>query len=148
MRSFKRLFFALVAGTVLQSAAAGETTYTARVEDGQIVKTGEFSCHDHIYVYIESDSKQNVHRSVFVSWRKPSGATVRYREREFIQVDSDHFYAWDGVVFRPGGKSGISGALMNLQDPSAGLEDVIGRWRVRIDLPGKDRETVEFNVLC
>ncbi|MEM7194044.1 MAG: hypothetical protein AAF402_03780 [Pseudomonadota bacterium] len=130
-----------------QSAFANTQTYTATVLSGKIKKSASFTCTDDIYIYHIADANADETKTVKVSWIDPLGDRVRLQERSFENTGSGQ-YVWDGITIEGGGGSGLSGMLTGLFDPSAGYEDVIGEWTIKLELPQGGVEKIQFDVLC
>ena len=82
-----------------------------------------------------------------MSWFHPAGVQVRSAERALLSLESAFSHSRDGAAFEPSGDI-VSSSLASLMDDSAGLENVIGSWRVRVRMSDGLTHSNNFDVLC
>lgn len=120
--------------------------YLTTEADGAIEsahKDRRFECDDVIYLFVESGSASAADSSIKATWMDPAGVE-RVVGRRGFERGSGGYWAWSGLqLSRPSGAS-----LLQILDPSAGMEAFIGDWTVRVEVDGRNVASMQFNVLC
>ena len=148
MKKFASIILVVIATlATMQTIHASTEVYTAAVRGEKIVKTDDFTCSDDVYVYVVNSESHNVEELVEYTWKDPAGIAVRKETRPLEQVADNGSYGWDGIIFNAGGDN-IMSAFTSFLDPSAGLEDVIGKWKISLVIPNQGEREINFNVSC
>lgn len=148
MNTFNKTLVAMLLGSVIVPSHATENAYTALVNNDKVVKEKRFSCTDSIYVFVETERAGQSIDVATIRWSDPAGQIVKTEKRNFIPIAGNSAYVWDGLEFSAGGSGLLSNIGMGFFDPSSGLEDVVGKWKVDITLDSGDEHALVFDVMC
>ena len=138
--------FFLLSPTLLNAdSSASYTIYLATTDgDGKLQRAGErpeFDCSETVYLVVESAGPQDSAMQAY--WFGPAGKERVRATRDFEQ-DRTRWWAWSGLKLnRPSG-----GGFFSIFDPSHGLDEFIGAWKVHVDIGPHRMTTIEFSVLC
>lgn len=144
--NFKTSFTALILFflvTALSRAASGEALEVFMSRDSRgIIRTETFFCHDTIYANIIPRDLKKGSNKASVSWINPKGKEQDYTEQDFNSGDSVRVWFW--LKLHPS----FGGRFLKAIDPSFGMEDYIGAWRLKLRINGEPHETRTFFVTC
>ena len=103
----------------------------------------EFSCSDKIFAVIELSGLSKDKHKLDAVWRDPQGKDREFTEYEF-QAHNNNERIWVWLkLHRP-----AEAALVSFINPSAGMDEFIGQWELRLAIDNEPFETKSFNVLC
>lgn len=144
------LGLALFTWSVLMTATAlagpEHTIYlTKEVKDGVPLNKPreEFSCSDKIYAVLELNGLAKGRYHLEAIWRGPRGKDQEHTEYPFTAVrQKERVWVWLKLHRSP------EAALVQFANPSAGMDEFIGKWKIRLLLNGKPVASKEFSVLC
>lgn len=116
------------------------------VKEGDIPKTTnqrEFTCSDTVYVIIRTRGLADGIHAIQVEWFDPLGDRQELTQFEASTTGEESMiWAW----LRLHAPEGL-GIARNF-DPSHGMRNFIGRWRVKIEIDHRHRATDWFDMLC
>jgi len=139
------LIIALLFSNTVYSSSPHSVYLTATELDGipaQQPET-EFSCSDKIFAVLELSGLSKQKHKLDAIWRDPHGKDREFTEYEF-QTHSDNERIWVWLkLHRP-----AEAALVSFINPSAGMDEFIGQWELRLIIDDKPFETKNFNILC
>lgn len=104
---------------------------------------GTFACTDNVFVVIDIlDYPPGMHQ-LGVRWTDPSGTQREFTRHEFRVVGKEEqIWAWIKLSRAPGA------GMLRWLDSSAGMEEFIGQWKVRVELDEQHVGELEFEVIC
>lgn len=111
-------------------------------DSGGLIRTETFFCHDTIYVNIIARYLKKGSYRASVSWINPKGKEQNYAEQYFNSGDTVRVWFW--LKLHPS----LGGRFLKAIDPSFGMEDYIGEWRLKLRINGELQETRTFFVTC
>ena len=100
-----------------------------------------FYCKDRMYAVV-SEVKEKGKHMMWAEWISPKGE--RYWSQSNFSVADSSLDAWVWLKLNPG----FGGSLFSKIDPSAGMEKLLGRWRVKIFLDERLVQEKRFIVWC
>ena len=139
------LIFTVSLSNTAHSEAPHNVYLTATESDGIPVQqpATEFSCSDKIFAVIELSGLSKQKHKLDAIWRDPQGKDREFTEYEFqAHDDNERIWVWL-KLHRP-----AEAALVSFINPSAGMDEFIGQWELRLAIDNKPFETKSFNVLC
>lgn len=150
MNTFKTLFstslvLAFTFGGSVSAAGNHHVYFTAMESNGVPVQqpATEFSCSDKIFAVIELSGLSREKHRLDAVWRDPQGKDREFTEYEF-QAHNDRERIWVWLkLHRP-----AEAALVSFINPSAGMDEFIGKWELRVAIDNKPIETKNFSVVC
>ncbi len=132
-------------GNTVLSASPHNVYLTASESEGIPVQqpATEFSCSDKIYAVIELSGLSREMHKLDAVWRDPQGKDREFTEYEFqANNDSERIWVWL-KLHRP-----AEAALVSFINPSAGMDEFIGKWELHLAIDNEPLETKSFSVLC
>ncbi len=103
----------------------------------------QFSCSDKIYAVMELNGLPKGQYQLDAQWQDPRGSDREHTKYPFKATrKKERIWVWLKLHRAP------EAALVQFANPSAGMDEFIGRWKLRLLLNGKPLATKEFNVLC
>ena len=146
----KRFFLALCVSISMYSslvyATPAHNVYlTASEREGKPLAqpATEFSCHDKIFAVIEIDGLSRDRHKLDALWRDPSGKDREHTAYEFtVNDNTTRLWVWL-KLHRP-----MEAALAAFMNPSAGMDEFIGKWELRVAIDDKQINMKSFSVLC
>jgi len=141
---------ALILGVCLPlagHAAAYEVYLTARAHSGVPLRepAGTFSCDDKIYAVLEvnlADSGSGP-RTLRATWRNPYGEDQEITEYPF-QITNGNARVWVWLKLHRSGEA----AIVQFLNPSAGKEEFVGQWELRMQVDEREVAKKSFEVVC
>lgn len=130
----------------LAQASPNHKVYLTSSELGGVPQpqpTSEFSCGDKIYAVIETAGLSRERHKLEAIWRDPNGKDREHTEYEF-QVNNARERIWVWLKLHRSSDA----ALMSFINPSAGMDEFIGEWELRLAIDSKPIDTRSFSVLC
>lgn len=146
-----KLILAAALGTILSAAAVAQNPYeiylTAQENAGvPLHKPSEtFACSDKIYGVLEinqPDGGTGQH-TLYAIWRNPAGEDQEVTKYQF-QTNNGYARVWVWLKLHRSGEA----AIVQFMNPSAGMEEFVGMWELRVQVDGKDIGKKAFEVLC
>ena len=144
-----RIAFALALGLLLslsvQAAASYKVYLTNQAKDGvPLNRPGDnFGCSDTIYAVIELKDVSPEKHELEAFWRDPAGKDrERTRYPFWVRRDRERIWVWLKLHSPP------ESALVQWANPSAGMEEFIGEWEIRLFIDGQQIERKKFEVIC
>jgi hypothetical protein len=102
-----------------------------------------FSCSDSVFVVVDIvEYPAGLHR-LGIRWEDPSGTQREYSEYEFRLI-GDRERVWGWIKLHRASGAGV----LRWLDSSAGMEEFIGQWRVKVEIDGQPVGESGFQVLC
>jgi len=139
------LFVCAAPFSVSWAAAKHNVFLTKDVNDGvpQNKPTTDFGCSDQIFAVMElRDLPQGKHKLDAI-WRDPSGRDREHTKYPFQAVRKlERIWVWLKLHQSP------EAAMVTFVNPSAGMDEFIGRWKLTLTLDGKPLAVKEFKVVC
>lgn len=139
------LILALAFSESAVSSSHHSVYLTAAESDGIPVAqpATEFSCSDKIFAVIELSGLSREKHKLDAVWRDPHGKDREFTEYEFqTHAEQERIWVWL-KLHRP-----AEAALVSFLNPSAGMDEFIGQWELRLAIDNKPLETKNFNILC
>lgn len=102
-------------------------------------ETDQFNCRNKVYIDFIFDAEKGSNHLLEAFWIGPDG-----KQKEYTRYESIGNRAWLWLKLHPS----FGGGLLSGIDPSAGMSDFIGKWKVKIYLDGKLLEKRFFYVVC
>ena len=131
--------------TAALAAPSHKVYLTAEATDGVPGNTAaeDFGCSDTIYAVVESHGLAKKKHFLEAVWRDPHGKDrERTRYPFWVQRDQERIWVWL-KLHRPG-----EAALVQFVNPSAGMDEFIGEWQIRLFLADTPITTKKFRVIC
>ncbi|MDJ0958206.1 MAG: hypothetical protein QNI91_15165 [Arenicellales bacterium] len=130
----------------LTFATPGHNIYlTASEQEGVPLAQPEtqFSCNDKIYAVIELDGLSRDKHKLDAIWRDPRGKDREHTEYEFmVHGNTERIWVWL-KLHRP-----MEAAIVAFMNPSAGMDEFIGKWELHLAIDSKLIDKRSFSVLC
>jgi len=104
-------------------------------------RADSFDCHDDIYIHAVFFNLEDNDHEASVEWINPKGLRQSNYSHRFKEVN---YHAWFNLKLDPA----FGGRFLKTLDPSAGMDEFIGRWSVRFYLDGKLIVDKMFYVAC
>jgi len=104
----------------------------------------KFDCLDKIYAVTDVKNMPKGKHLVEYRWINPHGETQETTRYNFHVKDSAVTNLWSWLQLSRGKGAG----LFQWLDPSTGLEEFIGEWRVDLFVNGKELQRANFEVNC
>ena len=102
-----------------------------------------FDCSDKIFSVAELKHYPRGKHQLTVRWVDPHQTTRETTSYPFhIQRDSTRIWAWLSL------SRGAGAGILQWIDPTAGLEEFIGRWTMQMEIDGKTIAESNFEVSC
>lgn len=143
---FISLFISCGLPAGVASAGAEHNIYLTRdaKDDIPLNKPREqFSCSDKIYAVLELNGLDKGRYQLDAVWRGPRGKDQEHTKYPFTVVrKKERIWVWLKL------HRDSAAALVQFANPSAGMDEFIGQWQLRLMLNGKPLATKKFNVLC
>ncbi len=120
-------------------------TYLTRIEVNQqpsVEATDQFDCSDRIYLVIETQALKTGEHTLEVGWFDPQDKQREFTRFPYHAAPVTRVWAW---LQLHGSKGAIIGQFF---DPSSGMEEFIGGWRVMIEIDNVSIGEAGFQVLC
>lgn len=111
--------------------------------------TTEFACSDKIYAVVEVNDPelkgQNTTKNLLLQavWRDPHQQDREHTEYNF-SLFNGHARVWVWLKLNRSSES----ALVQFINPSAGMDEFIGEWQLRLKIDGELIDKRKFAVLC
>ena len=131
--------------TLVQAAPAHRIYLTASEQEGRPVTqpAAEFSCHDKIFAVIEIDGLSQGRHKLDAVWRDPSGQDREHTAYEFTSHGgSEKLWVWLKM------HRSMEAAVVAFMNPSAGMDEFVGEWELRVFVDSKPINNKSFSVLC
>ena len=107
------------------------------------LQTNEFDCGEKIYLYAElGELKEGPHRAE-AHWKNPKGKLQQVSSHEFT-TGGKPYAVWLWLKLLPS----TGGELFGDIDPSIGMGEFFGRWKVKLYLDGEFVAERVFYVAC
>lgn len=132
----------------VQGAAKDEYTLylTAKADSGDPANepARRFSCSDKIYAVLEINRPGDTTRhTLFATWRNPSGEDQEFTKYSF-QLINGRARIWVWLKLRRSAES----SLVQFMNPSAGMEEFVGEWELRLRVDEQSIGKKKFEVIC
>ena len=106
--------------------------------------TTDFSCNDKIYGVVEinrpGDSGKH---TLYATWRNPAGEDQEHTQYEFETFEgSARLWVWLKL------RASAEASIVKFLNPSAGMDEFVGQWEIRLQIDGKPIAKKTFKVLC
>ncbi len=118
---------------------------TAKTHDGvpSHEASAEFGCSDQIYAVITGNGLAKSRHLLEAVWRDPRGKDREHTRYPFVvRHDQERIWVWLKLHRPP------EAALVQFMNPSAGMDEFVGEWRVKVLVDGRLIEQKKFNVVC
>ena len=103
----------------------------------------QFTCKDKIYAVLETDGLNKKDYTLEAEWFGPDGKREEYTRYNFKGWGgSQRFWVWLKLNSPP------EAALARFVNPSAGYEDFIGPWILKLSVNGEALGSSRFEVAC
>ena len=147
MKSLARcLIAALWAGLPVPDAHGLDVavSFSSEMEGVAPRRTGEteFTCSDTVYILIESPGLEPGVHDVELRWYDPTGERRELTKFPAHANPGEPIWAW--LKLHAPAKSGLVRAV----DPSHGMRDFIGRWKVKVLIDDRPAADAAFDMLC
>ena len=127
-------------------AAPAHKIYLTASEQGGIPLAQpdtEFSCHDKIFAVIEVDGLSEDKHRLDAVWLDPLGKDREHTTYEFmVYGNTTKLWVWLKL------HRSMEAAVVAFMNPSAGMDEFIGKWELRIAIDGQPIEKKSFSVNC
>lgn len=104
-----------------------------------------FSCGDKIFAVVElshADGRDGEHE-LQVTWRNPASEDQEITRYPF-EIMNGYARIWAWLKLHRSGEA----SLVQFMNPSAGMEEFVGMWELRVRVDGKRIATRQFEVIC
>lgn len=121
------------------------TILTAKTHDGvpSNEPNSEFGCGDRIYAVITANGLAKSQHLLEAIWRDPQGKDREHTRYPFVvRYDRERIWVWLKLHRPP------EAALVQFMNPSAGMDEFVGEWRLKILVDGRLIDQKKFNVIC
>ncbi|MBI5643552.1 MAG: hypothetical protein HY954_08785 [Deltaproteobacteria bacterium] len=146
MRELKLLLAVVIFLFALEAFKADASVNVSRIVLTNNIKEAKalssFDCKDKVHVLIPKVKANGAHL-LEAYWINPEGKRQQYSRQEFT-VGKKPVDVWVWLEFNPAS----GGRLFSSIDPSAGMGQFVGNWRVRVYLDEKLIEEKDFMVAC
>ncbi len=103
----------------------------------------EFGCSDRIYAVIKANGLAKKQHLLEAIWRDPHGKDREHTRYPFVvRHDQERIWVWL-KLHRPS-----EAALVQFMNPSAGMDEFVGEWRIKVLVDGQLIDQKNFNVIC
>ena len=102
-------------------------------------ETDQFDCREKVYIDFTFEAEEGSNHILEAFWVRPDGKQQEYTRHELI---GNRAWLWLKL------HSSFGGKLLGGIDPSVGMDDFIGKWKVKIRVDGKDTGKKTFYVAC
>ncbi len=146
MRRFK-LFVVIALCAIGHARADAEFSVflTAKALNGvpADAPASEFGCSDKIYAVISADGLAKTQHTLEAVWRDPHGKDREHTRYPFVvRFDHERIWVWLKLHRPP------EAALTQFMNPSAGMDEFVGEWRIKILVDGQLIDQQTFKVVC
>jgi len=119
--------------------------FTSVVKDGvpENKPSDKFGCSDKVYAVLELRGLSKTQHKLEAIWHDPQGRD-RERTRYPFRVLRDEERIWVWLKLHHGPEA----ALVQFVNPSAGMDEFIGDWKLKLVLDGKLLAEKTFKVVC
>ena len=104
----------------------------------------KFDCLDKIYAVTDIKNMPKGKHTIEYRWMNPHGETQETTRYNFHVKEATVTNLWSWLQLSRGRGAG----LFQWLDPSTGLEEFIGEWRVELFVNGKELQRATFEVNC
>lgn len=118
---------------------------TAEAKDGVPGNSAatDFGCTDTIYAVVELTGASKAKHHLEAVWRDPANKDrERTRYPFWVSREQERIWVWL-KLHRP-----TEAALVQFLNPSAGMDEFIGEWEIRLFLDDEPLTVRKFKVLC
>lgn len=118
---------------------------TAKTRDGVPAdeSSSEFGCSDRIYAVIQANGLAKSQHLLEAIWRDPHGKDREHTRYPFVvRYDQERIWVWLKLHRSP------EAALVQFMNPSAGMDEFVGEWQVKVLIDGQLIEHKKFTVIC
>lgn len=147
MRLVVRLIFILTFCGLEQAQADANFSIilTAKTHDGvpSNEHNSEFGCGDRIYAVIKANGLAKSQHLLEAIWRDPQGKDREHTRYPFVvRYEQERIWVWLKLHRPP------EAALVQFMNPSAGMDEFVGEWRVKVLVDGRLIDQKKFTVIC
>lgn len=128
-----------------QAAATFSVILTTKTHDGvpSAEPGSEFGCGDRIYAVIQATGLAKSQHLLEAIWRDPQGKDREHTRYPFVvRYDQERIWVWLKLHRPP------EAALVQFMNPSAGMDEFVGEWRVKVSIDGRLIDQQIFHVIC
>ena len=128
-----------------QAEASYSISLTAKHQGGvpSNEHSSEFGCSDRIYAVITAKGLEKSQHLLEAIWRDPQGKDREHTRYPFIvRYDQERIWVWLKLHRPP------EAALVQLMNPTAGMDEFVGEWRLKLLIDGRLIGHQNFNVIC
>lgn len=118
---------------------------TAKAHDGvpSNEPKSEFGCSDRIYAVITAKGLEKSQHVLEAVWRDPHGKDREHTRYPFVaRYNQERIWVWLELHRPP------EAALTQFMNPSAGMDEFVGEWRIKLLVDGQLIDQRKFNVIC
>jgi hypothetical protein len=144
--NFSALLCLVVGFLAVVPVHANVSIYTTLAGETQVPDRSareHFSCTDQVYAVIELDDYSDGEHQLSVKWISPAGEQ-RELTRYGFSVFNKEERIWAWIKLHRASGAG----MMQWLDPSAGMEEFIGNWKISIAIDDVLVGESSFEVLC
>lgn len=126
--------------------AQSKTVYLAEGDQDErplALAKSNFGCSEKIFAVAELNHYPRGKHDFSVRWIDPAG-TVREHTQYPFYINTDDVRLWSWLSLR----RGAGGSMLQWLDPSAGLEEFIGPWRVEVHIDAEKIASLKMEVNC
>lgn len=105
----------------------------------------QFSCNDKIYGVLEINrpGAGDGNHTLYATWRNPAGEDQEHTKYPFQLIGgSARLWVWLKL------HRSTEAAVVQFLNPSAGMDEFIGKWEIQLYIDGKLISKRQFDVLC
>lgn len=151
MKSFRLILAAVLWASVPAATALAQNGYnvylTAKENAGVPLKepAKTFSCSDKIYGVLEINHPDvgSGQHTLYATWRNPSDEDQEVTEYKF-QTSNGKARVWVWLKLHRSGEA----AIVQFMNPSAGMEEFVGMWELRVRVDDQQVGKQAFEVIC
>lgn len=132
-------------GSFVHAKPAHKIYLTASEQEGRPLAqpATEFSCHDKIFAVIEIGGLSKHKHKLDAVWRDPVGKDREHTAYEFTaHGGTARLWVWLKL------HRSMEAAVVAFMNPSAGMDEFIGEWKLRVAIDDKPIDVKSFSVLC
>ncbi len=144
--SLSHCVFAETTEIIFDPAQQSSKTYLALADEHERPLSFEknaFDCSEKIYAVTELTHFPKGKHEFSVRWIDPAN-TTREHTRYPFHIHNTETRLWSWLTL----KRGTGAGMLQWIDPSAGLEDFIGPWTVKVSIDGKEIAKLTMEVNC